>query len=335
MNLLIKYIADVLGFTFRLEPISEKDKSILPVYLTEEYTWYWAEIEGKRFIACDLKGAAKDGVSVSRIEKHFNLVRSRFHLPVIAVVEVLESYTRKRFIQKRIGFIVPDKQLYIPEFFIDLREYAKSSAQVYEKLLPMAQLLLIHQILNHDDTMQIEKRPYKELAKQFVTNAMAITRAVDNLKGLGFCAVEGTKEKYILFQKQRTELWQDLLKYNLDINPVVKCVFVDEKPQEAILLAGASALPGYSDMNPSRQEYYAIDKAVFYALQKQGKLINPNGYEGKYCLEVWKYDPLILTKEIQTEKPMVDPLSLYLSLKDSQDERIEIALKQIEDKYIW
>jgi hypothetical protein len=32
---------------------------------------------------------------------------------------------------------------------------------------------------------------------------------------------------------------------------------------------------------------------------------------------------------------VVDPLSLYLSVKDSRDERIEMALDQILKKYIW
>ena len=32
---------------------------------------------------------------------------------------------------------------------------------------------------------------------------------------------------------------------------------------------------------------------------------------------------------------VVDPLSLYLSLKDSTDERIEMALEKIIKDYIW
>jgi len=33
--------------------------------------------------------------------------------------------------------------------------------------------------------------------------------------------------------------------------------------------------------------------------------------------------------------PVVDPLSLYLSLKEGRDERVEMALEQIIKKFIW
>jgi len=35
------------------------------------------------------------------------------------------------------------------------------------------------------------------------------------------------------------------------------------------------------------------------------------------------------------KNPVVDPLSLYLSFKNSYDERVEMALEQIIEKYIW
>ena len=131
-------------------------------------------------------------------------------------------------------------------------------------------------------------------------------------------------------------MWHNIEQRNLFVTPVLKKVYVDEKPTGLIMLySNASALPEYSDMNPSRQEYFAIDKNIFYKLQKHKLLVNHNEYEGLYCLEVWKYNPEILTKQLPGNTQVVDPLSLYLSLKDIRDERIEMALKQIIDKTIW
>jgi hypothetical protein len=79
----------------------------------------------------------------------------------------------------------------------------------------------------------------------------------------------------------------------------------------------------------------AIEKTVFYGLQKSNALVNPNDYEGRYALEVWKYNPLVLVDELPNDRPVVDPLSLYLSVKDSTDERIEMALDKILEKFIW
>ena len=102
-----------------------------------------------------------------------------------------------------------------------------------------------------------------------------------------------------------------------------------------MLKANASALPEYTDLNPSQQQYFAIEKTVFYGLQKNNTLRNPNENEGKYALEIWKYDPITLVNELHNDIAVVDPLSLYLSLKDSHDERIEMGLDQIIEKYIW
>ncbi len=74
---------------------------------------------------------------------------------------------------------------------------------------------------------------------------------------------------------------------------------------------------------------------MFYKLQKTNTLVNPNENEGRYCLEVWKYSPKILVGELPHETPVVDPLSLYLSYKNSHDERVEMALEKIIEKYIW
>jgi hypothetical protein len=119
------------------------------------------------------------------------------------------------------------------------------------------------------------------------------------------------------------------------VNPVLKTVFVDEKPKDIFLLqSNASAMPEYTDLNPSRQEYFAMEKTVFYGLQKSNVLANPNEHEGRYALEIWKYNPLTLVGEFPNNLPVVDPLSLYLSVKDSRDERVEMALEQIIEKFI-
>jgi hypothetical protein len=117
------------------------------------------------------------------------------------------------------------------------------------------------------------------------------------------------------------------------VSPVLKWVYVDEKPSVFLYQSNTYALSEYSEMNRSRQEFYAIEKDKFYDLQKNGNLKNLNSREGRICLEVWKYDPDILTTEI-TDEANVDPLSLYLSLKESHDERIEMALEKIIEKFI-
>ena len=53
-------------------------------------------------------------------------------------------------------------------------------------------------------------------------------------------------------------------------------------------------------------------------------------YEGD-VVEAWRYDPLLLNDN----KNIVDPLSLCISLKDSPDPRIQIAIEQLLEKTLW
>jgi hypothetical protein len=51
---------------------------------------------------------------------------------------------------------------------------------------------------------------------------------------------------------------------------------------------------------------------------------------GTNVVEVWRYDPRLLSK---TET--VDKLSLYLSLKDNEDERVQIELENLMNEIQW
>lgn len=174
-----------------------------------------------------------------------------------------------------------------------------------ETLLPSAQFLLIYHIIHRNNSWKLEEHSFKEIAKKTGYTAMAITKAIDDLKYFELIDVIGEKEKYIRFRLERNKLWPDLEKRELLVNPVLKRVF------------------------------FAIGEKVFYKLQKTNTLVNPNENEGRYCLEVWKYSPKILVGELPHETPVVDPLSLFLSYKNSHDERVEMALEQIIEKYIW
>jgi hypothetical protein len=77
------------------------------------------------------------------------------------------------------------------------------------------------------------------------------------------------REKFIKFNLERSELWHTAQQQNILESPVLKTVFVDELPANVFMLkANASALPEYTSINPSKQQYYAMTKNAFYFLQK-------------------------------------------------------------------
>jgi DNA-binding MarR family transcriptional regulator len=336
MKQAIQYINETLGTNAIATPIQKDGLGKLPMFINEAYKLYNTILLNNELLLVELRN--NEELSILQTEKHLQLIKTVFEKKVVLVIENLATYNRKRLIEKGINFIVAGKQLFLPELLIDLKEsYTNPRAkQKREKLLPSAQFLLIYHIIHRNKEWKLEEHSFKEIAQELDYTPMAITNAIDNLKYHDIVDVQGEKEKYIRFRLERGELWRTVEQQNLLVNPVLKTVFVDEMPKDVFMLqTNASAMPEYSNLNPSTQQYYAIEKTAFYGLQKSNVLINPNDHEGRYALEVWKYNPLTLVDELPNDMPVVDPLSLYLSLKDSQDERIEMALEQIIEEYIW
>lgn len=330
------FIEETLGIQPTVTPIAKSQSDKFPLYILETFQLYRTNLFDTETILAELKN--EDELSIQQTEKQVNYIRTSLKHKVVIVLENVQAYHRKRLIEKGVNFIVPGKQLYMPDLLIDLRESFNHSnmKQKKETLLPSAQFLLIHHLLHRNRDWKVEDHPFKEIAIQFGYTPMAISKAIDNLKYHHLINVVGQKEKFIRFQSERLQLWKIAIQKSLLINPVVKTVYFDEKPHDLhLLLSNTSALPEYTNLNPGKQEYYAIEKTVFYDLQKSNALVNLNEYEGRFALEVWKYNPLTLVDEFSNDKAVVDPLSLYMSLKDSRDERIEMALEQILQKFIW
>lgn len=336
MEQLKKYIFETLGIVVQPEQISKQQLGGLPMYIGETYVLYKLVLFNQALLLAEPRQT--EYFSILKAGKQLDLLKKAFDRKVVLMLAEMTAFNRKRLIGKGINFIVPGKQLYLPDLLMDLKEnFTNKKAKPKTKtLLPSAQLLLIYHILGRDEKGRLEEHSFKEIAGITGYTAMAITKAIDNLKYHQFIEVSGEREKSIRFLKERNLLWDDAIHRNLLINPVLKQVYIDEKHKDLLMLrSNESALPEYTDMNASRQEFYAIDKNVFYGLQKKQALINANENEGRYCLEIWKYNPETLAGEVQNNAAVVDPLSLYLSLKGSHDERIQMALEQIMEHFIW
>ncbi len=333
MNKLEKYIKEIVGLEVHLEPFPNEKLELLPLYIKEGYNWGLITLGSWLFIVFSPK--EENEFSIIQIDKISGIISSQLKIPTILLLDQIEAYNRKRLIESKIAFVVPNKQLFIPGFILDIRETGFNRKKETKQLSPTAQLILLLFVLDKYKKKQLESLFFKELAEILNVKPMEISRATTNLREHNLITINGDKEKSIQFNMDRYELWNFAMNERLLINPVLKRIFVDKRPNQAHLKSNTSALPEYTDMNPSKQKFYAIEKTVFYALQRNNELINVNDYEGEYCIELWKYNPQTLAELMDNDMNVVDPLSLYLSLKDDKDARIEMALEQIIEKHIW
>lgn len=332
MKDILAYLEEVLGIRVDAVPMAKNDLGQLPMYINESYTLYDVNLFSRDVVFAAPKGDGR--LSILQTEKQVLQIKSRIKKSVVLVLGKIEAYNRKRLIEKGVNFIVASKQMYMPDLLIDLREsYCRQDVnQKTKSLLPSAQVLLIYHLLSGGLVWKLEEHSFKDIAVKFGYTAMTISNAIENLNNHGLLDVFGEKEKFIRFRYEKKDLWDKASSDNLLTSPILKTVFVDELPKGLeLMISSTSALAVFTSLNPSSQQYYALDKDQFYALQKSDSLVNSNSHEGKYALEVWKYKPWCMV----SDSKVVDPLSLYLSLKNSSDERTEMSFDQILRKYVW
>ena len=107
-------------------------------------------------------------------------------------------------------------------------------------------------------------------------------------------------------------------------SPIERILFADTKPTGG-LMSGETAMGHYTMLAEPAAPIVAIDKVM--AREDAALLSKQYGY---IKVEVWKYSPLLLS-----ENGIVDRLSLYLSMRDSDDERIQLECDTLIKEMKW
>ena len=95
--------------------------------------------------------------------------------------------------------------------------------------------------------------------------------------------------------------------------------------------SGISALSHLSSLADDRLPTFAMKEREIKACFEQGRIHGcVDSSEADAQLEAWSYAPALLS-----ERGAVDPLSLYLSLRNSPDERVQSELADMMEELPW
>jgi hypothetical protein len=315
-----KYLKNALGIEAEITPLKADKLKTLPLYITSEYAIQHIKIYLQNFLLVFVKKEFRTEV----LRKHLETIRIALNTKAIAVIGQIESYKRSRLIEKKIPFIIPGKQMYLPDLLIDLKEYASSAKELPLAMPPATQLLTLY----HLQVESLEGVNLKGIAERLHYDAATITRAAFYLHNSGLCRIAGTKEKSLMFGKTNRELWA--IAESTMSKPVIRTKFFSGYTLDSNLkFANINALAHYTDLNDEQAKFYAIRPG--YAQFIGGVNLKPvDQMEANVCIEEWKYDPALLTK---TE--YIDPLSLYLCFRENKNERIEMALEKLLKQIQW
>lgn len=311
-----KYLEKLLGENMVFKPLDETATSCLPIYITGSYKLFSLKLLGKDIVL--LYGI--DGMMFTpiQIKKQKELVENKIGRIAVFAFDVVASYNLQRLIAQRINYIIPGKQLFIPDMLIDLKPLKGNNDNNKETIPAIAQCIVLY----HLQIASLNNKTAQELAELFFVSYPNINRALRWLKEREFIVLNGGKTKSIYFNDSRNILWNSI-KNDL-VNPIERILYTDEVLYDANV-AGVNALAQYTMINNEPSETYAISKDEFKQL-----FISTDKEFGTNRIEIWKYNP----KHLSTNG-IVDKISLFLTLKDGDDERIQIELESMINDITW
>ncbi len=321
---LARYVEQILGVPIAPEPALIAN---LPFFLGDLYEFARFTLLGHGCLA--LLERAPAGTSPANVRKHLDLVARETSDLCIYVPSACSSDMRARLIQQRVPFIVPGNQLYLPDLGMDLREHFRKLRQQPDALGPASQVVLLHALLQPAMT---RTTPH-ELARRLGYTPMTMTRVADELAQFGL--VQATREgrnRWLDFGTDKKSLWLRALP--LLRSPVAQTVWValpsGGTGLPELRLTGQSALTESTTIAAPAKACWATAGEGWRAMQHSGVRALPYEELANASLQVWRYDPTILATG-----GMVDPLSLYLSLRDDEDERVAMALDELLETLKW
>jgi hypothetical protein len=254
------------------------------------------------------------------MRKQKELVERKAQCPVIFVLRTVAAYNVRRLVRHRVNFIIPQKQMFIPDLLIDLKPHKNNIGGGEETQIPaIAQCIILY----HLEVKSLEGKGTYDIADLFNVSYANVNRAVRWLKDKEVIALSGGKTKSMIFQFKKRELWDRMLPFLA--NPIERIVYTDSLPDEVFCISGVNALSEYSMLNKEKNDTYAIAKEEVRRLQ-----IRTDKEYGETRIEIWRYNPCFFSKN-----GIVDKLSLFLAMKDMDDERIQIELETMINNMIW
>lgn len=306
-----------------LQCVNVEDCSLaqkVPLSLAEAYEATFGEVQGIRYLFLLPRGQKPvPDVLLRQVESFAKYYREQ---PVMLLREMDAEYY-ERIHPARIAFVVPGRIAHIPGL-VELKAdnaFAAQAPTLGKYLSPWAQVILLFQILNNRGHLDL---PYAKLTEVLQLNRVYLTRAAKELERrhlakIDYCGANGI----LVFEHGGKDLWR--WAQNVLSSPVRKTIRTVQPPFGA-LLSGVAALAKRSQLVPDKLATYAVISSEANALPKE----DVREYEGDY-VEGWKYDPRLLA----WGDGLVDPLSLYLTLRESADPRIEEAREAMLEKVLW
>lgn len=321
------YVEDAFGQQLGLVPVTPTN---LPHFILDRYAIWQGSLNGRSLLLMAIREILPPGSgATAQYLKHRDLVQRELGADlVLLLLDRAPNAIRRQMVDRKIGFIASGAQLYVPEAFLDLRERAPAFAIASAaSISPTTQFLLLAIMQGRS----LGDLNLTELADDLGVSIMSISRTLDELEALQLAKAHHVGRQRRLHMLLRGQKLWEAVQAQLQ-SPVRKVRVVYAQDGEKIgPLAGTSALARYTMLAPPRTETRAILAASWKNLAAADTLRPATAFDDERIeVQTWTYDPRILARN-----GVIDPLSLYLSVRGSPDERVAQAAEELLETFEW
>ena len=296
----------------------------LPIYLTNKRNFYEITIFELSFIAVEL--GSNDDTSISALKKQYSKYLEAYSIPVAFIVNNISANQRNALMRSSIPFIAPPRQIFLPFLGVVLNNRFETKPKKEQYMMPVTQSLFLY-LMYQNPPEGISKN---EVAKHLKCSAMSISRASDQLVNMGIIREEKIGSRIRMYLSYSKDMAYEKAKGYL-INPVQSEIYIsaNQLPGDAVK-SEESALAEYTMINDPPFPVYAIFKNSSHIKELDEISALWTNESNIVKLQLWKYDPLLFVN-----KNCVDVISLMSSMKDFDDERIEMMIEELEENFKW
>lgn len=314
-----EYLENILHQPVEVSDFNELNK--LPLVYRGSFSFHVAETDGSKFLIV----VPIDGTNLTDLRRQQRQIEIYTGFRCALYLKKLNSYSRDRMLEEGIPFIWENHQVYLPFLGFMLNPAETRELKPCEQVSFLTQKLLLSALYGNWHELKVT-----QAAEALDVSKMSVTRCFDEIEILDIPVLQlKNRARKIVSAKNRKLMWKTIKPFLR--NPVIRTFRLAEQIEKPLVKSGFSALSEYSMLEVSAYPTYAVTKADLSASGIMKMKPMALGELPKCVIHELGYSiPAI-------KQGLIDPLSLALILSDEEkhDPRVEKAIKQMLEEYVW
>lgn len=326
MERFLAYTSEVTGVPVAWDELVLRDA---PPFLRQAYELAEVAIGDQWLLAVIVReGHAIQPVAFEKHVARLRMFARRNELAEYCLVaDDVPAYIRKRLIERGIPFVVPGRELYLPQIgrAVRARRQRRQAAPV-SRFMPATQSVFLLALVEPD---AFPARP-TDIAARLRLAPMTVGRAFNDIEaaGLGRAARKGN-ERWLAFEKSADQLWHEAIPCLRDPVRAKRRIRLEDFPVAERVTAGETALASWTQLLPPPEPVFAVASREWQPVVGDTEEI-PIAEPGTCIVQLWRYDPRTLARQGR-----VDRYSLWLSLENEPDERVQAVREKLMEDMAW